>query len=66
MDLRYGYHQIRTHLNTIGKTTFCTYESHYEFLVMSVSLSSSLTTIRSIMDSIQLFENSIHNSLDGG
>ncbi|KAL0533711.1 hypothetical protein IC582_027752 [Cucumis melo] len=35
IDLKVGYHQIRMHQEDAEKTTFCTHEGHYEFLVMS-------------------------------
>lgn len=41
IDLRYGYHQIHVKAKDIPKTTFRTQYGHYEYLVMSFSVSNT-------------------------
>lgn len=41
LDIRFGYHQIRLREEDIPKITFCTYEGHYEFLVISFDLTNA-------------------------
>ncbi|WMV18355.1 hypothetical protein MTR67_011740 [Solanum verrucosum] len=41
IDLRYGYHQLKTRPEDVPKTTFRTHYGHYEFLVMSFRLTNS-------------------------
>lgn len=50
IDFRSGYWLIRMHSTFIAKTTFKTYEDHYEFLVMSFGLINALSTFQSIMN----------------
>ena len=34
IDLRSGYHQVRTYPANVSKTVFKTHYGHYEFLIM--------------------------------
>lgn len=52
LDLLAGYHQIRVHPHDIEKTTFCTHEGHYEFIVMPFGLYNTSSTIQATINSI--------------
>jgi hypothetical protein len=41
LDLRSSYHQIQMRVKDIPKTAFRTHKGHYEFLVMSFSLTNA-------------------------
>lgn len=45
LDLKLGYHQIQVKEEDIEKTTFCTHDGHYKFLVMPSRLSNALMTL---------------------
>jgi hypothetical protein len=52
LDLHLGYHQIRMKEVDIPKTSFCTHEGHYEFLVMPFGLCNAPSTFQSLMNHI--------------
>jgi hypothetical protein len=53
LDLRLGYYQIRERLEYVQKTAFQTHKGHYEFKVMSFSLTNAPATFQATMN--QLF-----------
>jgi hypothetical protein len=51
-DLRVGYHQVKVNPFDVIKTAFCTYNGHYEYLVMPFGLCNAPLTFQAIMNSI--------------
>jgi hypothetical protein len=50
IDLRYGYHQIRMQVSDIPKTTFCTHQGHFEYVVMLFGLTNAPATFQTLMN----------------
>ena len=52
LDFHFGYHQILMKEEDIQKTTFRTYEGHYEFLVMPLGFTNAPSTFQALMNEV--------------
>jgi len=52
IDIRLGYHQLRIKLEDIPKTAFRTRHGHYEFTVMSFSLTNTSAAFMDFMNKV--------------
>lgn len=52
LDIKVRYHQIRIVLDDVYKTTFITYNGHYEFMVMPFDLTNAPATFQNLMNDI--------------
>ena len=52
LDLHAGYHQICMDRRDIHKTVLCTYNGHYEFVIMPFGLSNAPSTFQAAMNQV--------------
>jgi hypothetical protein len=52
IDLCSGYHQLRIWREDISKMAFCTWYSHYEYVVMPFGLANAPTTFMDLMNRV--------------
>jgi Reverse transcriptase (RNA-dependent DNA polymerase) len=52
IDLKAGYHQIKTHPNDVAKIVFRIHDDHYELLVMHFGFTNASVTFQALMNHI--------------
>jgi hypothetical protein len=52
LDMRFRYHQVLMHPDDMEKTSFCTHQGLFEFLVMPFGLCNTPATFQAMMNEV--------------